>query len=152
PAKAGLLRDRLKQLGVLARLDINRSQEAQGGSGRPQELPKVQQNETQFFVSLYNLANIAPRETVQLSLACTDAEKSYKAAVDRVEKAGGRILSSNLTRMKAEQTTGHLQFQVKAADADAVLQDLRVTGEVMKLEVAENQDASNSTRAKRGFN
>ncbi|HZE99710.1 MAG TPA: DUF4349 domain-containing protein [Planctomycetota bacterium] len=151
PAAAGPLRDRLKQLGALARLDIRRTQDPQGGSGKPQDA-KIRQNDTQFQVSLYNLANIAPRETVQVTLACTDAEQSYKDVLDRVEKAAGRVLSSNLSRQKADQTTGRIQFQVKAADAEAVLQDVRAAGEVLRLEVTETTDTSTATRTKRGFN
>jgi hypothetical protein len=151
PERAGALRDRLKQLGVLARLDINRSQETQGGSGKPQEI-KVRQNDTQMFVSIYNLANVAPRETIQLNLACVDAEKSYRAILDRVEKASGRILSSRLAKPKGDLTTGTLQFHIKAADADAVLLDIRAAGEVMKLDVIEESDTANATRSKRGFN
>ncbi|MBV8879753.1 MAG: DUF4349 domain-containing protein [Planctomycetaceae bacterium] len=150
PAQAGPLRDRLKQLGVLARLDINRSQEPQGGSGKPQEA-RLQQNDSQFLVSLYNLVTVAPRETVQVSLACADAEKAYKAVLDRAEKAAARIQSSTLSRQKAEQTTGRLQFQVRIADAEAVLQDIRAAGEVLKLEVTETPDPANTTRTKRGF-
>jgi hypothetical protein len=150
PSRAGALRDRFKQLGVMARLDINRSQEPQGGSGRPQDA-KVQQNDTQVSLSLYNLVTVAPRETVQLNLASADVEKSYKAILDRVEKAGGRVLSSTLNRQKGDLSIGHLHFQIKSADADGVLQDVRAAGEVLKLNVDEVQDAANSTRAKRGF-
>jgi hypothetical protein len=53
-------------------------------------------------VSIYNLANVAPRETVQLNLACVDAEKSYRAILDRVEKASGRVLSSRLAKPKGD--------------------------------------------------
>jgi hypothetical protein len=151
PERAGTLRDRLKQLGYLARLDINRSQETQGGSGRAQDA-KVQQNDTQILISIYNLANVAPRETVHLSLACLDAEKSYRTILDRVEKAGGRILASRLLRPKGDQTTGSIQFHVKAVDAEAVLQDARATGEVLKLDVIEESDTANATRSKRGYN
>jgi hypothetical protein len=150
PTRAGALRDLLKQLGAMARLDISRSQEAQGGTGRPQDA-KLQQNDTLFLVSIYNLTTVAPRETVQVSLACTDPEKSHQAVLDRVEKAGGRILSSSLNRQKAELGTGHLTFQVKAADADALLQDIRAAGEVLKLDITETQDFANATRTKRGF-
>src|SRR5579862_2657651 len=150
PSAAGPLRDRLKQVGVMARLDINRSQELQGGSG-PAKDAKVHQNDTQFLVSLYNLVNVAPRETVQVTLACKDTEKSYQAILERVEKVQGRILSSTLTRQKADLSTGHLQFQVKVADAEAVLQDIRGSGEILKLDVREAQDPPNATRTKRGF-
>jgi hypothetical protein len=151
PDKAGALRDRLKQLGVLARLDVNRTQEQQGGTGRPQDA-KIQQNDTQLTISIYNLAATAPRETVNLVLASADAEKSYRAILASVERVGGRIVSSQLSRLKNYHVAGHLNFQVKAADADGVLADARAAGEVLRLEVQESADLPNSTRSKKGFN
>jgi hypothetical protein len=151
PEQAGPLRDRFRQLGVVARLDINRVQETKGGTGRPQEI-KLQRNDTQVYLSLYNVANMEPRETVHLNLACVDAEKSYKAILARIEKAAGRVLSSNLSRQKSDQTSGLILFHVKSEEAEAVLFDVRSQGEVMKLEVTENPDSANVTRSKRGFN
>jgi hypothetical protein len=112
----------------------------------------VKQKDTQFFVSIYNLANIAPRETVVMSLACADAEAAYKTILARVEKAGGRVVTSSLNRQKNDQTSGTLRFEVKSAEADAVLADVRLTGEVMRLDVNENPDTQNVTKSKRGFN
>ncbi len=149
-AQAGPLRDRLKQLGVLARLDVSRVQETQGGTGRAPD-SKIQLNDTQILLSLYNLVNLAPRETVHVNLACADAEKSYQAILDRVARASGRVLTSHLTRQKSDQTTGTISFHVRSSDADAVLKDVRAAGEVMRLEVSEEPDTANATRSKRGF-
>jgi hypothetical protein len=151
PDGSGPLRDRFKQLGTVARLDIDRVQETEGGVGKVAEVLKVKQKDTQFFVSIYNLANIAPRETVVLSLACADAEASYKAILARIEKAGGRVVTSSLNRQKNDQTSGMLRFEIRAADAEAVLGDVRAAGEVMRLDVNENPDTQNVTKSKRGF-
>ena len=151
PDAAVPLRDRLKQLGTVAGLDIDRVQETEGGIGKVAEILKVKQKDTQFFVSIYNLANIAPRETVILSLACADAETSYKTILARIEKAGGRVMTSSLNRQKNDQTTGTLRFEVKSAEAEAVLNDIRTAGEVMRLDVNENPDTQNVTKSKRGF-
>lgn len=150
PDRAGAVRDRLKQLGVLARLDINRTQEQQGGTGKPQDA-KIQQNDTQIQASLYNLANATPRETVVLSLASGDAEKTYKAILAGVEKLGGRVERSHLTRLKNDQTMGTLSFHVRSADAENVLADARAGSEILKLEVSEVPDAA-ATRSRKGFN
>jgi hypothetical protein len=150
PEAAGPVRDRLRQLGIVARLEIDRLQETQGGSGRPQDA-KTKRNDTQFFVGLYNVANVQPRETVHLALACVDAEAVYQAVLRRVEKAAGRVLQSNLNRQKNEQSTGAVTFDVKAAEAGAVLLDLKALGEVLHLQVTENPDTPNVTRSKRGF-
>ena len=151
PDAAGPVRDRLKQLGTMVRLEIDRVQQAEGGSGRPGEV-KTTHNDTQFFVDLYNLANVAPRETVNINLACVDAEAAYKAILAHVEKASGRVVTSSLNRQRDDQTRGELQFEVRSPEADAVIQELKTEGEVMRLQVAENPDTQNVTRAKRGFN
>lgn len=150
PDAAGPLRDRLKQLGQVARLEVDRLQESEGGTGRPRDA-KTTRNDTCFFVSLYNLMNVAPRETVHVNLACMDAESAYKTILARVDKSAGRVVASNLNRQKSEQTTGAIQFEVKTPEADAVLADLKALGEVMRLDVTENPDTQNATRSKRGF-
>jgi hypothetical protein len=151
PDGSGPLRDRFKQLGHVARLDIDRVQETEGGVGKIAEVLKVKQKDTQFFVSIYNLANIQPRESVVLNLACVDAEASYKTILARIEKAGGRVVTSSLNRQRNDQTVGTLNFEIKAAEAEAVLNDVRAAGEVMRLDVNENRDTQNVTRSKRGF-
>ncbi|HLY09446.1 MAG TPA: DUF4349 domain-containing protein [Planctomycetota bacterium] len=150
PDAAGPLRDRLKQLGTVARLDITRVQETEGGI-RVLEALKVRLKDTQFQVSIYNLANVTPRETVTLSLACADAEASYKQILARIEKAGGRMVTSSLNRQKNDQTTGTLRFEVKTAEADALLLDIRTAGDVMRLDVLENPDTQAVTKSKKGF-
>jgi hypothetical protein len=150
PDAAGTLRDRLKQIGNVARLEVDRIQEVEGGQGKAAGV-SVRRKDTQFSISLYNLANVQPKEVLQLSLACADAEAAYRAVLERVEKAEGRILSSALNRQKNDQTSGTLSFEVKAAEADAVLADLKLVGEVVRLDLKENPDQQNVTRAKRGF-
>src|SRR5262249_54514568 len=158
PDKAGPIRDRIEQLGRRTRLDVDRLQENEGGSGEPGSVSarrlneiKTRRKDTQFFLNLYNVANVAPRETYQLSMACVDVEDVYKKIMARVEKATGRVVTSNLNRQRNDQTSGVIQFEVKTADADAVLVEVRELGEVMRLQVTENADVQNSTRSKRGF-
>jgi hypothetical protein len=155
PDAAGPLLDRLKQIGKVARLDVQRKQTADDSKPRnaATNAPvRVEKRDTRFNLSIYNLANVAPRETTTLSLAADDVERAYQAIRDRVTKAGGRILSSNLNRQKPEQTTGSVAFEVPSAEADAVANDLRAAGEAMTLTVAVNADVQNVTTAKRGFN
>jgi glycine cleavage system regulatory protein len=147
---AGPLRDRLGQIGHVARLDIDRVQQAEGGAGRPHDT-RVKQQDTQFSVSLYNLANIAPRETTHVNLACVDAEVAYKTILSRIEQAAGRVVTSSLNRQPNDQTSGSIQFDVLVAEADAMLEAVKAAGEVMRLQVTENPDAQNVTRSKRGF-
>jgi glycine cleavage system regulatory protein len=148
---AGPLRDRLRQIGRVARLDIDRVQQADGGSGLPRDARTVRKD-TQFSVSLYNVANVAPRETTHVNLACTDTEAAYKTILERVQQAGGRVVTSSLKSQHSQKTTGSVQFELPVAESDAVLMDVKAAGEVMRLEVTENPDSKNVTKSKRGFN
>lgn len=150
PDQAGSVIDRLKQLGKVARLEIERKQTSPSDVVVKDGL-KVERGDTRLNVSLYNLANVAPRQTVNLNLASDDVEKTYNAILARIEKANGRVVSSNLNRGKPDQTTGTIQFETKSADAEAVLQDVRALGEAMKMTVVENTDTANVTTTKRGF-
>jgi glycine cleavage system regulatory protein len=150
PDQAGPVIDRLKQLGKVARLEIQRKQTSPSDVVVKNGL-KVERGETRLNLSLYNLANVAPRQTVNLNLASDDVEKSYNAILARIEKAGGRVISSNLNRTKPDQTTGTIQFETKSADAEAVQQDVRAQGEAMKMTVTDNPDTANITTTKRGF-
>ena len=151
PEAAGPFTDRLKQLGRVARLEADRKQTTQGGVGAPVGL-KMERKATRFNVSLYNLANIAPRETVNLTLAAEDVEKAYKAILDAMRGEIGRVVSSTLTRPKLDQATGALLLEVRGEQAAALDAAIRGLGDVMTLSVTESPDQNNVTRAKRGYN
>lgn len=150
PDSSGQVRDRLRQLGNVARLEIDRLQQAEDGTGQPTDA-KTRRKDSQYFVSLYNLANIAPRETVTITLANADAEAAYRSILTRVQKTAGRILTSNINRQRNDQTVGTIQFEVPTADADNILRELKDAGEVLKIQSTENPDAQNVTKSKRGF-
>ena len=154
PDAAGALTDRLKQLGRVARLEAERKQTTTGGTGAPVGL-KMERKATRFNISLYNLANIAPRENVNLTMAVEDVETAYKTilGVMNAEDAAlmGRIVSSTLNSQKKDQTTGAIALEVKSDKSNAVETAIRATGEVLNLSTTENPDANNVTRSKRGY-
>src|SRR5437763_7411986 len=111
--------DRLEQVGRVGGMGAERKQTAQGGSGAPTPGIKMERRATRFNISLYNLANIAPRETVNTTLAAPDVKTAYEAiltamrgdAADAAKNIGeltpiGRVVSSSLTSPKPDQTTG----------------------------------------------
>jgi hypothetical protein len=167
PERAGPLIDRMKQLGVVARLDIERRQTtgdgtpvppppppAQGGpGGAGVRLPnlKVERRDTRFIISLYNLANVAARQTDTMNLAAEDVETAYRAIIEQVRTAGGRVVTSQLTRPQAEQVTGMITAEVPKEQADAVLAAVRAAGLVMRMDVTVNPDSQNTTETKRAF-
>jgi hypothetical protein len=150
PDSAGPAIDRLKQLGKVARLEVHREQKS------PTDQPatsntKLERGETHIILSLYNLANVAPRQTTAATLAASDVEQAYHAILKLADDAGGRIVTSNLQRLTDQQIAGDIQLEIKSADADATLDKLRADGEITHLAVTENPDTANVTTAKRGF-
>ena len=150
PQNASVLRDRLNQVGRTARLDV-RTQTSDNGTGRPLD-DKVKQGDTVFRISVYNTANVQPRETAHLNLACHDVESVFRKIIARVGQAGGRVVQSNLNRVKADQVDGVVQFEVPLKEGEPTLIDMRAMGEVMGFKVIENPDSANVTRSKKGFN
>jgi len=155
PDAAGPLLDRLKQLGKVARLDVERKQTTPDGATLVPGA-RVERRDTRVQLSLYNLANVAPRETTNLSLAVADVEAGYRSIVALATKAGGRVVSSSLNQPTAatsrpHQTGAAVALEVKSADADGVLAQLKGAGEVLRLTQTENPDTANVTTAKRGF-
>jgi hypothetical protein len=150
PEAAATVRDRLKQLGQVVVFDLDRLQKAEGGSG-PAAGAKLKQHDTRFAVIIYNLASVTPRETVTIQLAAVDAEAAYKEILGRIQKASGRVITSNLGGQRSEQTKGTIDSEVKTAEADAFLQALKEQGEVISFQVSENPDTQNVTRSKRRF-
>ncbi len=152
PDASGPLIDRLRQLGRVARLDIERKQTTSDGApvAAPQGL-RVEKKDTRFSISMYNLANIAPRQTTNMNVAVPSVEDAYRAIIETVRTKNGRVVTSSLNRQKPEQTTATISFEVPAADADATLTEIRRDREVMMLTVTENPDTNNVTAAKRGF-
>ena len=152
PERAGEVMDRMKQLGKVARLDVQR-QTTTPNNATPAPGSRVERGPTRLTVSFYNLANVSPRVTTNLNVAVDDVEAAYRTVIDRVLAAGGRVISSNMTRQQADQQQGTatVSFELKTADADAVLNDVRGTGEVMRLDSTQNTDTNNVTSAKRGF-
>jgi hypothetical protein len=150
PEAAGALRERLKQLGDVARLDLDRLLQDEGGSGPPQGAP-LKRKDVQFCVRLYNLATVAPRDTVHVNLACVDVDTAYQAVLALGRKTAGRVVNSNITRQRSDQSTATINLEVKAAEAEGVLLGIKEAGEVLRLQVTESPDTPTVTRSKRGF-
>jgi hypothetical protein len=161
--KADLLVARFKQLGRVAGLDRLRSQSTSGGTAAPATGVKVEQKATQISLALYNLANIAPRQTAVLLIAVPNVEEAYNKALSRVrqqigaEKDGparptaGVVVTSNIAGQNADQMSADVRADVRATEAATVLADLRQLGEVMNSTLTENPDTANVTTSKEGI-
>ncbi|HZK81015.1 MAG TPA: DUF4349 domain-containing protein, partial [Humisphaera sp.] len=158
PDAADAVIGRLKQFdGRVARFERQRTQTTSNGNapsdGRLSADPvKVKREDVTINLTLYNLANVAPRRTTTLTVVAGDVDKAYHALIDDVHAAGGRVVTSQINRAKADQVAGAVNFNVPTEKADALLAMLRGFGEVLKTETAESPDTQNVTESKRGFN
>ncbi len=151
PEAAGPLRDRLKQLGNMVRLEINRVQQAEGGTMPPPRDAKVRRGDTRFEVSLYNLAKVAPRETATVQAAVTDVPAGYRTLREAVERARGRIVTAELNEQDRENVTAQLDFEVRRAEEPAIQAALAAVGEVLSRSVSRAPESQNATDAKMLF-
>ena len=162
PDKADFVAAQLKQLGTIANFNRDRKQTTTGGNGAP--TVQVEQKPTRFTIALYNLANIAPRETALLTIAVPNVEAAFKDVItdvrrvpddgklgDRQPKPIGRIVTSAINGQQPDQMSADIRADISADQADTVLASIRALGEVMSSSLSENPDTANVTAAKRGL-
>jgi hypothetical protein len=121
-------------------------QQAEGGT-----LPrdgKLRRGDTQFLVSLYNLANVTPRETVTLKLAAPDVAAAYRALRGAVAKAKGRVANAQLNEQDRQNVTAQLDFAIRRADESALQAALAEAGELLSRNVTRAAEGENVTDAK----
>jgi hypothetical protein len=147
PEAAGTLRDRLKQLGTTARLEIDRVQRPEQGASLPRD-GRVKRGDTLLLVSLYNLVNVAPRETATVQLAVPDVPAGYQALREAVARAKGRVLTAQLDEQDRRNVKGRLDFEVRRGEEGAVREALAAAGEVLSRSVVRAAEGENVTDAK----
>lgn len=147
PESAGPVRDRLKQLGRVARLEIDRAQQSDGGQAVAKDA-KVKRGDTQFFLELYNLANISPRETATLSIAATDVPAAYQALRDAVAKANGRVLVATMNEQDRQNITASLHFEVKRTEEAAIQAAFAAAGDLLSRNVVRSPEGKEYTDTK----
>jgi hypothetical protein len=146
PEASGPIRDRLRTLGRVARLEIDRSAQIEGGT-LPSDA-KTKRGDTVFLVQLYNLANVAPRETAQLQVAVADVPAAYQALRDAVAKVAGRVLVAQLNEQDRQNISAQFDFEVRRADEGAVRAALEAAGEVLSRQVSRAAESDSVTDSK----
>jgi hypothetical protein len=146
PEAGGPIRDRLRQLGRVARLEIDRIQQADGPV--VPKGAKITRGDTVFLVQLYNLANIAPRETAVLSVAVADVPAAYNAIRDAIAKASARVQNAQLNEQDRQNITAQLDFDVKRTDEAAMRAALAAAGEATARTVVRAPESDSVTDTK----
>lgn len=145
PEAAGPLRDRLRQLGRVARLEIDRVQQPEGTVTKN---AKVQRGDTLFFIQLYNLANIAPREVASVQVAVLDVPLAYQTLRDAVAKTTGRVMTAQLNEQDRQNIAAQFDFEIRRADEANLRTVLDSLGEVVSRQVTRAPESDNVTDAK----
>src|SRR5207302_3242809 len=121
---------------------IDRVQHPEGGTTPPRDA-KVKRGDTRFTVSLYNLTDVAPRETATVQLAVTDVPAGYRALREAVERAKGRVVTAELNEQDRQNVTAQLDFEVRRAEEGALQAALAAAGEVVSRAVTRAPEAGN---------
>jgi len=152
PDAADAVIGRIRQLdGRIANFQRERNQSNEEGSAAPLDASKVKREDVTLSLTIYNLANIAPRRTTTLTLAANSVEDAYAAILDQAAKAGARVVTSDLNRSRPDQSTGTITLSAPSEKADALLASVRGAGEMLGQENSDNPDTQNVTSAKRGL-
>jgi hypothetical protein len=150
PDAAGPMRDRLKQLGNMVRLQIDRIQGTENGGVAPKD-GKIKRGDTQFLISIYNLANVAPRETVVLRLAVAGVPVVYQKLREAVAKAKGHVVNANLDEKDKLNINAQLDFDVRRLGEGEILTALAAAGETLSKQVSRVPEGDNVTDSKMLF-
>jgi anti-sigma factor RsiW len=150
PEQAGPIRDRLKQLGNMVRLEIDRVQTAEGGGTAPRD-GRIKRGPTQFLVAMYNLAKAQPRETQTLRLAAPDVPAAFSKLREILAKVKGRVLNAQLNEQDRQNVTAQLDFDIRRADEGTIQNSLSGAGETLSRHVGRVPEGENVTDGKVRF-
>jgi hypothetical protein len=142
--QAGSLRDRLRQIGNMVRLEIKTTKQAEGG--QPTRDAKVRRGDTQFLVSLFNVTAVTARETAKVDIAAPDVPAAYRALQDGVAKVKGRVITAQLDENDRNNISAQLNFDVRRADEPAIQNALAAAGEIVSRNVVRAPMPDDSTK------
>jgi len=125
PESAGAVIDRLKQLGRVARLEVNRQQVAADGADPAAAPLKVERKPNAAFDLAVQRGNVAPRKTTNVTPAAANVETAYARCRRRRNHLVGRIVTSNVNRGDPARATGSIVFEVPPEKVEPALTGIR---------------------------
>ncbi len=147
---SGPVIDRIKQLGKVARLEATKSTTTDPNNPAT-PTTRVEKRDSRLTLSLYNVANVAPRQTVHIELATTDVSAAYNTIVAKTIKSGGRVVQGGTAQGRSDRGRADARIEVPTTDADGFLADLKAMGEIITLGTSETNDNAGVTMSKRGY-
>jgi hypothetical protein len=150
PAAANAVRDKLKKLGIVTHHDTQRQQESVGGTSAAAEV-KSRQNDVQFSVTLYNIANIQPRESYHLKIAVADVTPDYRKLQEAVLRADGQVRAAQLSEQDLLNVSATLDFDVPTSQREAIDKQLAQLGDVLSRSTQRVAPSETATERKVGY-
>src|SRR5262249_40943836 len=108
PTSAPEVRGKLKLLGNVTHQDAERLSQAEGGAASSDI--KSRQNDVQFHVTMYNVANIQPRDAYILQVASNNVVTDYHKLQDAVALAKGQIRVGQLNEQDKLNVCAQFDF------------------------------------------
>lgn len=151
PAAAGPVKDKLKTLGIVTHHDAQRLQQAEGGAAPAGEAIKSRTNDVQFSVTLYNVANIKPRQEFVLQIAVADVAPEYHRLLDLVLQASGQVRVSQLDEKEKTNINAQLDFDVPSGKRELFDKQLAAIGDIVSRNTTRAGPGESATDRKVGY-
>jgi hypothetical protein len=169
---AGLVVDQLRQLGRVSRYTRDKVLQSDPNVSAAAATVKTELRDAEIQISLYNLANVPPRETTYITVAVPDVQEMFGKIQEAVRQnvttekdngklgeanaaPAGKVINSSLTGQKPEQMSATIQANVRAADFARVMELIKkgggVTEEVLSASVVTSSDIAGTTLEKKGI-
>lgn len=150
PDVSGAVRNALSKLGTVTKQDAERLQQAEGGTGRPEDV-KTRSKDVQFNVTLYNVANIEPRETFHLQLASNDVPAAFRKLKEAVAAAEGQVRKALLNEQDKLNISAELSFDIARKHEKVIEKLLAEVGEAFSRSTAQVPIGETATDKKVGY-
>lgn len=151
PAAAGAVKDKLKKLGIVTHHDAQRLQQAEGGPAPALDSIKSRTNDVQFNVTMYNVANIKPRQEFILQVAVQEVAPEYHRLLDLVLQASGQVRVSQLNESDKNNIFAQLDFDVPSTKRELFDLQLPGLGDVVSKSTTRAGPGETATDRKVGY-
>ncbi|HWY86540.1 MAG TPA: DUF4349 domain-containing protein [Gemmataceae bacterium] len=150
PADADMVRDRLKELGIVTHQDGDRTQQTEGAGSRTPDI-KIKKHDVKFEVGMYNSANIQPREVLVIQIASLDVPAGFRKLQEAAAKAKGQVRTGQLNEQDKLNVSAQFDFDVPSVEKKAVDQALADVGKVISRAATQAAPGEAATDRKIGY-
>src|SRR5262249_5813715 len=117
PKAAAEVQKLLAKLGEVTKQQADRIEQPEGGKGLPKD-GKTREKDVQFKVAFNNVANVQPREVLELKIASQDVPSGFRK-LEALAKATGRVHKALLNEQNKLNISAQLDFDILTTQKDA---------------------------------